>query len=274
MRLLKQGFEFYVFGNIHVALAAYCLTKITLLNFDIQNESLALFVFFSTILSYNLIRFFQLEKINSMTAIWIRANRKVLLLLNIFVVAGLLYFAMNLRMEGFIAIFPFFIATVFYVLPFKNKAKGLRHVPGLKLFLIAFAWAGITLHFPIEEAGLLQISNQWIYFVQRFLFIVAITIPFDIRDAQFDLPDLATIPQIFGIENAKIIAVASLFLFLGIDYFVLDVSSEVFSVDLIITVVSALLIGFTSPHRNRFYTAFWLESLPIVWYILLVLFLD
>ena len=274
MRLLKQFFEFYVFGNIHVALAAYCLTKITFLIFDIQNHSLALFVFFSTILSYNLIRFFQLDKINSTIAVWIKGNTKGLLVLNVLALAGVLYYAFQLRIEGFMAILPFFIATVFYVLPLKNKASGLRHIPGLKLFLIAFAWAGITLYFPIQEAGLLDVSNQWIYFMQRFLFIVAITIPFDIRDAQFDLPDLATIPQVFGIKNAKIIAIAAMILFLGIDYFILEVNSNVFLMDAVLTFLSALLIMFTSARRKRFYTAFWVETLPIFWYIWMLLFVE
>ena len=47
MHLLKQWFGFYVFSNVHVAIAAYCLTKITFLEFGFQNEPLALFVFFS-----------------------------------------------------------------------------------------------------------------------------------------------------------------------------------------------------------------------------------
>lgn len=274
MRLLKECFGFYVFGNIHVALAAYCLTKITFLRFEFQNEPLALFVFFSTILSYNLIRFFQLDKINSMTAVWIRANRKGLLVLNTFTLSGVLYYAFNLRIEGFIAILPFFLATVFYVLPIKAKTTGLRHIPGLKLFLIAFSWAGITVYFPIQEAGLFEVSNQWIYFMQRFLFVLAITIPFDIRDAQFDLPDLATIPQVFGINKAKMIAVTAMLLFLGIDYIVFDVSLSMFLVDMVIVLLSVILIGFSSARRNRFYTAFWVEALPILWYILWVLLVE
>lgn len=272
MHLLKQWFEFYVFSNIHVAIAAYCLTKITFLEFGFQNEYLALFVFFSTILSYNLIRLFQLDKINSMTAIWIRANKKGLLVLNILALSGIVYYAFKLSIRGLLALLPFFIATVFYVLPIKNKAIGLRQIPALKLILIAFSWVGITLYFPLQEARHLNFSTQWFYFAQRFLFIVAITIPFDIRDAQFDLPDLATIPQIFGIKNAKIIAASALFLFLGIDYFVLDVNSGLFFVDLVTIILSVLLIGFTSPYRNRYYTAFWMEAMPILWYLLLVIF--
>jgi hypothetical protein len=273
MNLLKQGFGFYVFANIHVALASYCLIRITFLEFDFENQSLALFVFFATILSYNMIRLVQLDRINSMTAIWIRAHKKGLVLLNIMALFGLVYFAFDLNLSGFIALLPFVVATLFYVLPMKNKSSGLRQVPGLKLFLIAISWAGITLYFPIQEAGL-AVSNQWLFFVQRFLFVLAITIPFDIRDSQFDLRELATLPQVLGVNKAKIVAIIAVLAFLGIDLFLLDISSSMFKIHLLIVLISMVLIVFSSPIRNRFYTTFWVEAIPIVWYILMLLFTD
>ncbi len=274
MGLLNKWFGFYVFSNIHVAVAAYCLTEITFFHFDIQNQSLALFVFFSTILSYNMIRLFQLNRINSTTAIWIRANKKPLILLNILALSGVIYYAFDLRIEGFIALFPFVIATLFYVIPIKKKVNGLRQVPGLKLFLISFSWAGITLYFPIQEAGFLEVSNLWLYIAQRFFFIMAITIPFDIRDAQFDLPKLATIPQVLGVNKAKMMAVVAVFVFIWIDFFLLDTSSVMFIVDLTIAILSLFLIGFSSVNRPRFYTTFWIDGLPIIWYIMMLIFVD
>lgn len=268
MRLLKQWFSFYVFSNVHVAIAAYCLTKITFLELGFQNEYLALFVFFSTILSYNLIRFFQLDKINSMTAIWIRANKKGLLALNMLALAGIVYYGFKLSIRGFLALLPFFIATVFYVLPIKNKAIGLRQVPALKLILIAFSWVGITLYFPIQEAGHLDLSTQWYYFAQRFFFIIAITIPFDIRDAQFDLPELATLPQVLGVAKAKIVAVLCMLVFMGLSVFLRGMESTLFYAELILMLITIGLVLYCTQNRNRFYTTFWIEALPILWYIL------
>ncbi len=273
MNLLKQCFGFYVFANIHVALASYCLIRITFLEFDFENQSLAFFVFFATILSYNMIRLVQLDRINSMMAIWIRAHKKSLVLLNIMALFGLVYFAFDLNLSGFIALLPFVIATLFYVLPIKNKSSGLRQIPGFKLFLIAISWAGITLYFPIQEADF-AVSNQWLFFVQRFLFLLAITIPFDIRDSQFDLRDLATLPQVLGVNKAKIVAIMAILAFLGVDLFLLDISASIFKVHLLVALISMVLIGFSSPIRNRFYTTFWVEAIPIVWYILLLLFTE
>jgi len=273
MNLLKQCFGFYVFANIHVALASYCLIRITFLEFDFENQSLAFFVFFATILSYNMIRLVQLDRINSMTAIWIRAHKKSLVFLNVLALFGLVYFAFDLNLSGFKALLPFVVATLFYVLPIKNKSSGLRQIPGLKLFLIALSWAGITLYFPIQEAGL-AVSNQWLFFAQRFLFILAITIPFDIRDSQFDLRELATLPQVLGVNKAKIVAIMAVVAFLVVDLFLLDISESIFKVHLLVALISMVLIGFSSPLRNRFYTTFWVEAIPIVWYILVLIFTD
>lgn len=274
MSLLKKWFGFYVFANIHVALACFCLVRITFLEIDFENQSLALFVFFSTIISYNMIRLIQLEKINTTTAIWIRANKRGLILLNIIALTGLVYFAFDLNLSGFIALFPFVIATLFYVLPINNARGGLRQIPGFKLILISLSWAGVTLYFPIQEAGISTISHDWLYFVQRFLFILAITIPFDIRDSQFDLPELATLPIVLGVDKAKIVAMLVMVAFLGMDYFLLDFSSILFKVHLLVATISIVLIGYSSPKRNRFYTVFWVESIPIIWYILMLVFID
>ncbi len=274
MSLIKKWFGFYVFANIHVAFASYCLIRITFLEFDFENQSLALFVFFSTIISYNMIRLIQLEKINTTTAIWIRANKRGLVLLNIIALIGLVYFAFDVNLSGFIALLPFIVATLFYALPKNNARGGLRQIPGFKLILISLSWAGVTLYFPIQEAGISTISHQWLYFVQRFLFVLAITIPFDIRDSQFDLPELATLPIVLGVNRAKIVAILAMVVFLGMDYFLLDFNSILFKVHLLVATVSIVLIGFSHSKRNRFYTMFWVESIPIVWYILILVFID
>lgn len=268
MQLLKRSFAFYIFGNIHVALAAYSLTKITFIQFDIQNQTLANFIFFATVLAYNVIRIFQINSINSMTSIWIVANKKGLILLNLMTLTGVIYYGLGFELSDFLILLPFVFATIFYVLPFKGSINGLRHVPGLKLLLISFTWAGITLYLPIYGAGIEETSHLWLYFLQRFLLVLAITIPFDIRDASFDLPELATLPQIVGIERSKIIAVVALVAVLAISWYLMDNDTIYFKIDLLMVVLGTLMILFTTENRSRYYTAFWIEAIPVLWYLL------
>ncbi|MGI9531697.1 hypothetical protein [Lutimonas sp.] len=272
MNLLKRWFEFYIFANIHVAIACYSLTRITYLHYNFQNEFLAFFVFFSTILSYNLIRVVQLDSIKTMTSNWIAANKKGLIFLNAIAFSGMLYCASKLNLHGFYTLMPFMLTTILYVLPAKNKSRGLRQVPGLKLFLISFTWAGVSVVFPLAEANLLELPDQGLYFLQRFLFVLAITIPFDIRDSQFDHPELATLPQVLGIDRAKVIAIAAILGFLAIDIFLKDTNSVDFKIHVMIALITSFFIAFSSPLRKRFYTMFWVEAIPIVWYATLLVF--
>ena len=101
--------------------------------------------------------------------------------------------------------------SVIYGLPiYKNGSHlfRLRDVPGLKIFLIAFVWSYVTEGLPA------LINGEPIYYLalfERFLFIFAITIPFDIRDVNYDASHLATIPQYFGINTAKCMALFAIF---------------------------------------------------------------
>ena len=268
MQVLRRSFEFYVFGNIHVALAAYCLTKISFIQFEISNQSLANFVFFSTILSYNMIRLLQLNEINSMMAIWIKANKRSLIALNSLALMLCVYYLLNFSLVEIIVLLPLLLATVFYVIPFKKKFSGLRNIPGLKLFLIAITWTGLTLYLPLFSADLNTSQQVLISGAQRFLFIIAITIPFDIRDAQFDLPELHTLPQVIGINNSKIIALIALALIVVADFWIPHENTNLLWIDVFIMSLSMLMIVFTGMKQSRFYTAFWIESLPILWYLL------
>jgi len=273
MQVLRRSLEFYVFGNIHVALAAYCLTKISLMQFEIYNQSLANFVFFSTILSYNMIRLFQLNEINSMMAIWIKANKVSLIALNSLALIICLYYLFNFRIVEIMVLLPLLLATVFYAIPVKNKFSGLRNIPGLKLFLIAITWTGLTFYLPIFSAELDTSQQVLISGVQRFLFIIAITIPFDIRDAQFDLPELHTLPQVIGVNKSKIVAVIALVLIVATDFLIPHEYPNQIWINSFIMSLSILMIVFTGIKQSRFYTAFWIESIPILWYLLYLIFI-
>ena len=274
MSLLKKWFSFYIFANIHVGLAAFCLTKITMKGFDVENRSLACFVFFSTILAYNFMRVYQLDRINSIIAIWIRSNKNSLVLLNIVCLVFVIYFSLDFRLSTMLILLPFLLATFFYAMPGSSKLKGLRYVPGFKLFLISFTWSAITFYLPLFVAQIHDTDGIWIAFVQRFLFIMALAIPFDIRDAHFDFPDLKTLPQRIGIKNSKVVAILAMIIFALLELYRIQNMNAPFMVIVIITIMSIVLILGSRPGQKRFYSSFWVESIPVFWYILILLLAD
>lgn len=269
MQFLEKVFKFYIYSNLHVAIAAFCLTKLTLDLYNIDEITTPLFVFFATIISYNFIRFYTLNTIKVTLSIWIMSNRWLLISLNFVSVLFLIKLSFELKSEFYIILIPFMIATFFYSVPFLFKRKNFRNLPGLKLFIITITWAGVTVLFPLNNSEI-QFSNEvWLIFGQRFLFLFAITIPFDIRDIDFDKSEIKTLPKVLGIKNSKIIGVIALLIFFSIDFLRDVTTKKSIYITLFIVLISILFLIFSNKKQNPFYCSFWIESLPILWFLLM-----
>lgn len=269
MRFLKQFFQFYIFSNIHVALGTFCLVKLTLLSYGITENSTALFVFFSTIVSYNFIRFYRISDIVNWYSQWLETNKKELFFLVTFCIVGCVYLMFQFQLKAFLWLIPFALGTIFYGVPLPSKNEPLRVFPGIKLFLIAFAFAGVTVLFPLVQNDMKIGINEWVFFLQRFLFIVLITIPFDIRDLHCDKLSLKTLPQVLGVRNAKIVGVIFGLLMLALEFFMQPNNNENLIIVSIVIIISFLLLIFSKEKQSKYYAAFWVEALPIFWFLLI-----
>ena len=271
MSIFRRFFDFYIFSNIHVAIAAFSLAKITLIENQIYGNMIPVFVFFSTIISYNFIRFYKSSKIQHWLPLFISNNKNKLIGLTIISLLVVIYLSFSLNFKAIITLVPFVLLTLFYIVPFpwkKNKSVALRSIALLKLFLIATTYAGVTVLFPLMNYDVKIQNAEFITFIQRFLFIVAITIPFDIRDLSFDDSNLKTLPQVVGIRRSKVIGLIILMLFLGSEFFKNMTASSI-RICFIIALLSLFLLLKSSPRQSKYYSAFFVESIPIIWLILL-----
>ena len=87
---------------------------------------------------------------------------------------------------------------------------GLRKVPFSKIFVISLIWTISTMLLLAFENYIPITQNIVLHLISRFLFVFAITIPFDIRDLKYDAQNLKTIPLFFGVQKSKIIGVLAL----------------------------------------------------------------
>lgn len=280
MSFIKKIGDFYIFSNIHVALAGFFLTKITLLKFELANSLAPLFVGLSIIVSYNFIRFVEIKtnRLNWFKNWFIRNEKYVLVLslISIFFIGSILL-SKSFNLMSLIILFPFAFMTFFYVIPLFKIGKtevSFRNFPIIKIFSIAIAWAGITVLFPLIEAGFNFTFNVYIEFVQRLFFLIAITIPFDIRDVQTDSKSLKTLPQVFSIKMSKVIGYVLLIGFVGLEFLKVDFIISDIYVLLLIAIITSLFLAFSSVTKSRYYTSFWVESVPIIWFGLIMLFLE
>lgn len=276
MQLFKKLVDFYIFSNIHVALAGFSLTKITLINFGIADRLTPLFVAFSILISYNFIRFYEIKnnRLNWFKD-WFFMNLREILLLMILSILGLTFilFFTDFNLNSLLILFPFAFMTFFYAIPIVKIGKlevSFRNFPMVKIFSIAIAWAGISVFFPLYEANLQFTSAVYLEFFQRILFLLAITIPFDIRDVNTDSKSLKTLPQFIGITSSKVLGILLLFGFVLLEIFKENFTYIGFLIVLIISMITGIFLWFSSPKRPRYYTSFWVESIPVIWLGLLI----
>lgn len=105
------------------------------------------------------------------------------------------------------------VVSFFYV--FRIKGKNLREVPYMKIHFISFTWAAVLILFPmLNEKGW---SEDVIWqSIAHYFFVLALTIPFDIRDVKYDAAFQKTIPQVLGVAWAKVISIVFLVTFMAI----------------------------------------------------------
>ncbi len=106
----------------------------------------------------------------------------------------------------------------------RNNRLNIRSVGILKLFLIAAVWTWMTNYIP---QILYHSKMNWLMVANQFIFILAITIPFDIRDSvQETALGFKTIPALIGKDAAVKVSKALVIIywilggFLGASYLV------------------------------------------------------
>ena len=85
---------------------------------------------------------------------------------------------------------------------FEKFYQRLRTIPYLKVFFIAFCWTLLTAVFPL----LLIKEWNWSFLLARFLFIIAISLFFDMVDVEEDRGKIKTFPVALGVGITGIIA--------------------------------------------------------------------
>ena len=254
--------------NLVVAFSAFSLYKITEFLFDFQNFNAGVFVFFGTLFAYNYMRlssFTQWSPHNINQNNY--SNDKLIYLLLFLSSIAICYALFNLGFNFLKLMMPPIIITFLYPLIIKihGNEYSLRKVPFLKIFLIAFVWGYVTLLAPLLYH---DFNLDYVFFdsfFQRVLLILAISIPFDIRDYQYDT--IKTIPNTLGLSESKFLAWSCL---LMIDFLlIIDLINNVISFPYFLAIfisieLCSILIYYTHSNRSLIFYGVFIESLPII----------
>lgn len=199
------------------------------------------------------------------------------LIIGISVIAFILIIPLvsTLSLNSFLLLAAISVLALSYnspILKIGNHRFGLRNMPGAKLFIIASVWACSCVWIPIMELRSegLTISNTDTFLLvsKRFLFVMAITLPFDIRDLYQDQSfHLKTIPVLIGKENSirlcQILLIAyTLFLFIFAD----TISREIIALGLIALLTNFLIFN-TKLKKNEYYYFLLLDGTLLLQFI-------
>mgnify|MGYP006935313037 CR=1 FL=1 len=268
MRFLKNAFNFYINSSIHVALAVCAFVGISALEFriSIANDLLG-FIFFGTITGYNFVKYAEIAKLKHRS---LTLSLRTIQIFSFFSFLVLLYYAYQLSHKTLIIAVGFAVLTFFYAIPFLNY-KNLRALVGVKILIVAIVWAGVTTIIPLVNEGVVLSQVFWITFIQRLLFVLVLTFPFEIRDLQFDNLALGTLPQKAGIRLTKIIGYVLLVLTIFIEFLKPEFDWNSL-ISLVLTCgVLIMFLSISEENQSKYLSSFWVESIPIFWFGLLLL---
>jgi hypothetical protein len=267
---LKKIFDFYIHGSIHVALAVFALVQMTFHFFHITYSApMSFFVFFGTIVGYNFVKYDELVRTKKLQ---MNTERKAIVVLSgISFLAALFCFFLLERQTQIVSV-AFLGLTILYTLPVIPKMGNARNWAGVKIYIVAFCWAGITVLLPIINASLPFSQDIGLKFCQRFLLVIILILIFEIIDLKKDDLSLQTVPQKLGVKKTKFLNLLLLILFYCLEFLKSDFRIIQLWINLVLIIVLALFTLFASHKRSDYYTSFWVECVPFFWW-LLVLFL-
>lgn len=215
------------------------------------------FAFLATFTVYNGQRLLKAVDAQTTWMLWVRDNSKSIKILT--VVSGIL------AALCFAAILPFYTTygpvyvllgsgfiSVFYV--FKVKGKNLREVPYLKIHLIGITWVIVLIVVPALRREITDYGQFFLLCFAHYCYVVAVTIPFDIRDLKYDAASQKTLPQVFGIQGAKNLALLLLGSYVFILFYIGAPLMNNILFYLAVSVQALLILGI-NPNRSDLYCA-------------------
>lgn len=253
-----------IYSNIIVSFSAGTLSAGLSFAFGIEEWLYyGFFAMFSTLVAYNGQRFFKARE-NKQTPwlIWVRRHSYFMwiLIVGSALIAGFCFLKIiQFKYDALLLLIFAVASSVLYVIRIGNRNA--REVPYLKIHLIAFTWVFILVLFPILNENI-DAPIVWIS-IAHYFYVVAVTIPFDIRDLKYDDPSHQTIPQVIGVFWAKINAVILLLLFTGIMLwkFPMLQTNIVFYFAVITQIILVIMMN---EKRSDFYCAGWIDGAILI----------
>lgn len=279
-QFIRGIFNWILYSNVLIGLCAWSMIQLTRSAFpelDVVPDYYDYSLLLGTLALYAFHRYFGIARIETKNLrgrfAVISKYRGHLLIYGLVCGLASSYLALQyLSVEFIFKLLPAGLIGVLYVAPVLGNQRRLRDFPYIKVFLIAIIWSWFTSFVLLEHFSNLSTAVIFSYGVERFLFVLAITLPFDIRDIEIDrLDGTETIPGRLGINSAKRIALISLLAAAG--FLVILHNNGVLEVNYLLSAfityfLAGLLIWRSSPNNHDYYYTGLMDGLMIINYVL------
>ena len=266
MRTLKAIFDFYLDASIHVAVAVISMAGVPFhLLGSSSDVNLMGFIFFSVIVCYNFIKY-GVEAYKYL--IVSNAYHKIIQLFSFVSFAFAVYFLLQLNRDIWIATTILGVLSALYAVPLLPSANNLRNLAGLKIYIVAFVWAGFSVLLPVLDAKMTLDWDFAVTFIQRMLLVLILILPFEIRDLQWDDKSLRTLPQVLGIKNATRLGIGLILIFFLMTFLKDEIHQNEIPLRLILSAVLVFILISKKRMQSKYFVMFWVEAIPIFWFSL------
>jgi 4-hydroxybenzoate polyprenyltransferase len=286
-KIFQPVFDFLLFSNVFMALCAVAQGLVTFYLIGTKPVVPVIWLLFTSTLGiYNfsilLTKPIQPDKSSYKRVQWFFSHYRLMVTFTIVSLLSLIPLFFLISIESRILMVFLSVISFFYSIPIfatGDQKFGLRNIPWLKQFLITLVWTMSTVLLPILEAQHFHLTSismrdTTILIAKRFLFIAALTVPFDIRDLFDDRNSgLKTVPAVWGEKNAYLFCqvllagyIVLLFLFrnngFNPDFWALTIT----------TVLTGWLIFKSKWEKDEYYYFFFMDGVLILQYLVLLLF--
>ena len=251
-----------------MGLSCYALVRMTQHMFHISyEETIANFAFFGTVVGYNFVKYDALARAKKAQ---MRTELKLIALFSLCSLALVGYYFFLLERITQITAIAFLSITLLYTLPFFPNRKNARNWVGVKIYIVALCWAGVTIGLPLLNAEVAITSDFFLKCIQRFILIFVLVLVFEIIDMSNDDPYLQTVPQKIGAKMTKKLGITLMILFYFLEFMKSNFDVKQLIVNFVLVVLVSLSLLFVNEERSKYYTSFWVESIPILWWLMVV----
>ncbi len=234
MNLWRKLANALVYSNVYIGIGAVALTLTNQLTVegDIHFDKSLGFVFFSTVFTYSFLKFRNTGEIIQPTThrSWAQGHSQLSLnvLLISLIVTVFFFTGLSGKIQLTVAALAVLTALYGFVdIPFVQPKKKLRDFGMLKTLFVAIVWSITTVIVPLGDT-FVEADMMVFLLLRRFLFILALTIPFEIKDMATDKEHLLkTLALSYGAGNTKLLAQCILLLLMfitTIQYFFFNLS--------------------------------------------------